>query len=117
MNVPETLEQYLIQFLSENKDKEYPNNYNDIVNAAQIINDHYFPQQEELDDKDSYIDELESECDSIESNANDVISDIRSDIVALENIFRGKDEIDYDDKQEILEIITQMRKHCDNWCY
>lgn len=114
MNVPETLEQYLIQLLNENKDKEYPNNYNDIVNAAQIINDHYFPQQEELDDKDSYIDELESECDSIESNGNDVIGDIRNDIVALENELRDM-VIPYPKAAQ--EIIAQMRKHCDNWCY
>ena len=83
MNVPETLEQYLIQFLNENKNKDYPDNYNDIVDAAQIITDHYFSQQAELDEKDSYIAELEDECDNMRYCGQDIVDDIRTNIKIL----------------------------------
>lgn len=114
MNVPETLEQYLIQFLNANKDKNYPDNYNDIVDAAAFIADHYFSQQEELDEKDYYIGELEEEMSAMESNGDDVVNDIENDIVALENELRDM-VIPY--PKVIQEIVEQMRKHCDNWCY
>ena len=115
MNLPESLEQYLIQFLEDNKNKNYPDNYNDIVNAAQIIQDNYFPLQEELDDKDSYIEELESDLSTTQSTGDDVISDIRCDINALENELR--DSFEDGIPWVIRDIIEQIWKHCSNWCY
>ncbi len=115
MNLPETLEQYLIQFLDDNKNKNYPDNYNEIVDASQIIQEHYFPQQSDLDDKDSYIEELEDDISCMQSNADDVISDIRNDINGLENEL--EDSFEDGIPTSISNIIRDMRTHCDNWCY
>ena len=114
MNLPESLEQYLIQFLEDNKNKSYPDNYNEIVDASQIIQEHYFPQQSDLDDRDSYIEELEGDMSCMQSNADDVISDIRNDIDGLEGEL---DDMTINCPKRVKEIINQMRTHCDNWCY
>lgn len=115
MNLPETLEQYLIQFLEDNRNKSYPDNYNEIVDASQTIQEHYFPQQSDLDDKDSYIEELEGDMSCMQSNADDVISDIRSDIDELENEI--EDSFENGVPTSVSNIIKHMRTHCNNWCY
>lgn len=115
MNVPETLEQYLIQFLNENKNKNYPDNYNDIADAAQIITEHYFPQQEDFDAKDSYIAELEDDCDNMSYCGQDIVDDVRTDMENLE------DELDVlcadSIPESIKNIIKDVEKICDRWCY
>lgn len=115
MNLPESLEQYLIQFLDNNKNKSYPDNYNEIVDASQVIQDYYFLQQSDLDDKDSYIEELEGDMSCMQSNADNVISDIRCDINELENEL--EDSFEDGIPTSIYNIIKNMKTHCDNWCY
>ena len=95
---PETLEQYLIQFLAENKDKTYPDNYNEIKEAADFIRDNY-SSQDELDEKDDELSELQDDYDSMRSEADDIIAETR------------------DSMNTIIEAAQEVIRQCENWNY
>ena len=96
--IPETLEQYLIQFLEENKNKNYPDNYNDIVDAAEFIRNQYLSENES-ESNELKLSELEDECDDMRANANDIISETKESI------------------NTIIETAQEIMKRCDDWCY
>lgn len=95
---PETLEQYLIQFLAENKDKTYPDNYNEIKEAADFIRDNY-GLSEELDNTESELEELEADYESMRDSAGDVIDDA------------------IDSMNTIIEAAQNVLDQCRNWMY
>ena len=95
---PETLEQYLIQFLAENKDKTYPDNYNEIKEAADFIRDNY-GLSEELDNTGSELEELRADYVNMRDSADDVIDN------AMENMNR------------IIEAAQDVLDQCRNWMY
>lgn len=96
--IPETLEQYLIQFLEENKNKNYPDNYNDIVDAAEFIRNQYLSENES-ESNELKLSELEDEYDGMSANANDIISETKESI------------------NTIIETAQEIMKRCDDWCY
>lgn len=98
MMIPETLEQYLIQFLEENKNKNYPDNYNDIVDAAEFIRNQYL-SEDESQSNELKLSELEDEYDGMSANANDIISETKESI------------------NTIIETAQEIMKRCDDWCY
>lgn len=95
--IPETLEQYLIQFLEENKNKNYPDNYNDIVDAAEFIRNQYLSENES-ESNELKLSELEDEYDDMRANANDIISETKESI------------------NTIIETAQEIMKRCDDWC-
>lgn len=96
--IPETLEQYLIQFLEENKNKNYPDNYNDIVDAAEFIRNQYLSENES-ESNELKLSELEDEYDGMRANADDIISETKESI------------------NTIIETAQEIMKRCDDWCY
>lgn len=98
MMIPETLEQYLIQFLEENKNKNYPDNYNDIVDAAEFIRNQYLSENES-ESNELKLSELEDEYDGMRANADDIISETKESI------------------NTIIETAQEIMKRCDDWCY
>ena len=96
--IPETLEQYLIQFLEENKNKNYPDNYNDIVDAAEFIRNQYLSENES-ESNELKLSELEDEYDGMRANADDIISETKESI------------------NTIVETAQEIMKRCDDWCY
>ena len=98
MMIPETLEQYLIQFLEENKNKNYPDNYNDIVDAAEFIRNQYLSENES-ESNELKLSELEDEYDGMSANANDIISETKESM------------------NTIIETAQEIMKRCDDWCY
>lgn len=98
MMIPETLEQYLIQFLEENKNKNYPDNYNDIVDAAEFIRNQYLSENES-ESNELKLSELEDEYDGMRVNADDIISETKESI------------------NTIIETAQEIMKRCDDWCY
>lgn len=98
MTIPETLEQYLIQFLEENKNKNYPDNYNDIVDAAEFIRNQYLSENES-ESNELKLSELEDEYDGMRANADDIISETKESI------------------NTIIETAQEIMKRCDDWCY
>lgn len=96
--IPETLEQYLIQFLEENKNKNYHDNYNDIVDAAEFIRNQYLSENES-ESNELKLSELEDEYDGMRANADDIISETKESI------------------NTIIETAQEIMKRCDNWCY
>lgn len=96
--IPETLEQYLIQFLEENKNKNYPDNYNDIVDAAEFIRNQYLSENES-ESNELKLSELEDEYDGMRTNADDIISETKESI------------------NTIIETAQEIMKRCDDWCY
>lgn len=95
---PETLEQYLIQFLAENKDKTYPDNYNEIKEAADFIRDNY-GLVEELDNTKSELEELEADYESMRDSADDIITETK------------------DSMNTIIEAAQEVIRQCENWMY
>lgn len=95
---PETLEQYLIQFLAENKDKTYPDNYNEIKEAADFIRDNY-GLSEELDNTESELEELKTDYECMRDSADDVIAET-------------KDSMD-----TIIKAAWEVIRQCENWMY
>ena len=98
MMIPETLEQYLIQFLEENKNKNYPDNYNDIVDAAEFIRNQYLSENGS-ESNELKLSELEDEYDGMRANADDIISETKESI------------------NTIIETAQEIMKRCDDWCY
>lgn len=98
MMMQETLEQYLIQFLEENKNKNYPDNYNDIVDAAEFIRNQYLSENES-ESNELKLSELEDEYDGMRANADDIISETKESI------------------NTIIETAQEIMKRCDDWCY
>ena len=98
MMIPETLEQYLIQFLEENKNKNYLDNYNDIVDAAEFIRNQYLSENES-ESNELKLSELEDEYDCIRANADDIISETK------------------ESTNTIIETAQEIMKRCDDWCY
>lgn len=98
MMIPETLEQYLIQFLEENKNKNYPDNYDDIVDAAEFIRNQYLSENES-ESNELKLSELEDEYDGMRANADDIISETKESI------------------NTIVETAQEIMKRCDDWCY
>ena len=98
MMIPETLEQYLIQFLEKNKNKNYPDNYNDIVDAAEFIRNQYLSENES-ESNELKLSELEDEYDGMRANADDIISETKESI------------------NTIIETAQEIMKRCDDWCY
>ena len=96
--IPETLEQYLIQFLEKNKNKNYPDNYNDIVDAAEFIRNQYLSENES-ESNELKLSELEDEYDGMRANADDIISETKESI------------------NTIIETAQEIMKRCDDWCY
>lgn len=96
--IPETLEQYLIQFLEENKNKNYPDNYNDIVDAAEFIRNQYLSENES-ESNELKLSELEDEYDGMRANADDIISETKESI------------------NTIIETAQEIMKRCDDCCY
>lgn len=96
--IPETLEQYLIQFLEENKNKNYSDNYNDIVDAAEFIRNQYLSENES-ESNELKLSELEDEYDGMRANADDIISETKESI------------------NTIIETAQEIMKRCDDWCY
>lgn len=96
--IPETLEQYLIQFLEENKNKNYPDNYNDIVDAAEFIRNQYLSENES-ESNELKLSELEDEYDGMRANADDIISETKESI------------------NTIIETAQEIMKRCGDWCY
>lgn len=96
--IPETPEQYLIQFLEENKNKNYPDNYNDIVDAAEFIRNQYLSENES-ESNELKLSELEDEYDGMRANADDIISETKESI------------------NTIIETAQEIMKRCDDWCY
>lgn len=96
--IPETLEQYLIQFLEENKNKNYPDNYDDIVDAAEFIRNQYLSENES-ESNELKLSELEDEYDGMRANADDIISETKESI------------------NTIVETAQEIMKRCDDWCY
>lgn len=95
MMIPETLEQYLIQFLEENKNKNYPDNYNDIVDAAEFIRNQYLSENES-ESNELKLSELEDEYDGMRANADDIISETKESI------------------NTIIETAQEIMKRCDD---
>ena len=95
---PETLEQYLIQFLAENKDKTYPDNYNEIKETADFIRDNY-GLSEELDNTGSELEELRADYENMRDSADDVIDDTM------------------DNMNTIIEAAQDVLDQCRNWMY
>lgn len=98
MMIPETLEQYLIQFLEENKNKNYPDNYNDIVDAAEFIRNQYLSENES-ESNELKLSELEDEYDGMRVNADDIVSETKESI------------------NTIIETAQEIMKRCDDRCY
>ena len=89
--IPETLEWYLIQFLEENKNKNYPDNYNDIVDAAEFIRNQYLSENES-ESNELKLSELEDEYDAMRANANDIISETKESINTIIENSSGNNE-------------------------
>lgn len=78
--------------------KNYPDNYNDIVDAAEFIRNQYLSENES-ESNELKLSELEDEYDGMRANADDIISETKESI------------------NTIIEAAQEIMKRCDDWCY
>ena len=78
--------------------KNYPDNYNDIVDAAEFIRNQYLSENES-ESNELKLSELEDEYDGMRANADDIISETKESI------------------NTIIETAQEIMKRCDDWCY